>query len=219
MNVYQMLPDGSDRRWVWLAPRAGQEVPPWERNPANMSEFYERNPVVCAKRAEEAVGEGEGQPEIQKQLPDCSNVAGWGDLALSEKAKLCLAPRIDGLGRWIRVDLEEAPYWLFWLTHEVDALDEAASRLVLFADGSLMRIARFAFKSEAIENELLFTIKQQAGRHQFVTDAFLDLVRKYQLTGFKFVPVWSSKEGSLVPDHNDPAVWRTGLELPVRSEC
>jgi hypothetical protein len=218
MNVYQVLPDGSDRSWVWLAPRAGQEVPPWERNPAKLSAFYDRNPVVCAKRAEEEVGEGDGQPEPQKQLPDCSNVAGWGDLALSEYAKDRLAPHIDALGRWIRVDFEEAPYWLFWLTHEVDALDEAASRLVLFADGGLMRIARFAFKPDGIENELLFTIKQQAGRYQFATDAFLDLVRKYQLTGFKFVPVWSSKGGSLVPDHNNPAVWRTGLDLPGRSE-
>ena len=211
MNVYLTKPDGSDGRWVWFYTKEDQEHKPLTGNQNVISAYYARNPLIRIRRNYEQ------KQKIRLELADCSSL-GYGDLVLSARAKECLGPHIDHLGQWVKLEFDEAPYWLFRLTHEVDALDEAASKLILFRDGNLMEVETFAFRPEAIKDQLFFTIKQQSGRYLLCIDALMDLVRKHQLTGFKFIPVWSSNTGSTMPNHNDPNVWRTGLEPLTSSE-
>jgi hypothetical protein len=57
----------------------------------------------------------------------------------------------------------------------------------------------------------MFHLPQMGFKAPLCTDKLVDLVREHRWTGFKFVPIWSSKRGpitrSLRPSH-----WLTGLE-------
>ena len=64
----------------------------------------------------------------------------------SERAKRLLERRLEGLGRWIELVYDEAPYWLFFITNVVDALDESKSEIAYFTNSTkVLGIDSYAF--------------------------------------------------------------------------
>jgi hypothetical protein len=207
MNVYDLQPDSSvEKQWVLfytknklVAPRTFEECVP----------FFEAHPRIAIDRNTDSTPRGS-----KSKLADFSDLNYDRHPVFSERAKRIFEPPLQGLGRWIALDYDEAPYWLFFITNIVDALDEEKSEIARFkSSGRVMGIDSYAFKPEIVKDQFLFTLPQQPGSDRLVTDRFIDLVHEHKLTGFMFQRLWSSDKGpepSGVKDWLKPRI--TGLE-------
>jgi hypothetical protein len=155
--------------------------------------------------------------ESDARFGDYSNLNHNVHPVFSQRAKDLLTPHLQGLGQWIELVSDEAPYWLFFISHVVDALDVPNSKILYFPStpGKVMRIARYAFHPDAVRDQWLFTLPQMVRSHRLVTDRFVDFVRAHGLTGFEFRLLWSEEQGP-VPD--DMKNWErprmAGLDEP-----
>jgi hypothetical protein len=114
-------------------------------------------------------------------------------MVLSRRALDVLLPHIGTLGQVLPLAFEEAEYAFFNITNVVDALDESKSELKFFSDGGFHRVLRYAFKPEAVRDQLIFKIPQQPGGFAFVTDRLVELVKSNGLTGFGFKLMWTDE--------------------------
>ena len=204
MNVYELEAE-ADHKWVWFFTVDGPLTP---NGYAECRDFFDARPRIRIDRNTESTPRGS-----KAKLSDFSNLGYGPEPCFSERAKQLLAPHIDGLGQWLALECDEALYWLFNLTHTVDALDEAGSELIRFSDGGVMRIAQFVLHSEKLRGELLFQVPQCRGTPHLVTQDFVDLVHKHGLTGFSFRLLWSDESGAVsskLKDWERPRI--TGLE-------
>jgi hypothetical protein len=199
MNVYDMKQDRRDEvDWICFYTKNKLAMPPTfdECVP-----FFEAHPRIAIDRNTDFTPRGS-----KAKFSDYSNVNHNVHPVFSQRAKRILEPHLQGLGRWIELESDEAPYWLFFVTHIVDALDMEKSELLYFGDGKrVMRIARYAFKADLIKDQFLFTLPQAPGKERLVTDRFIDLVAEHQLTGFWFQRLWSQTRGP------EPAVMENRL--------
>jgi hypothetical protein len=204
MNVYQLTADGTGA-WVRFFTVQGPVVPD---NELECKRFFASQPRIRIDRNTESTPRGS-----KANLGDYSNLGYGPEPCFSARAKSVLEPHIDGLGQWLELECDEAPYWLFNVTHKVDALDEANSQLIRFDDGRVMRIAQFAFHPDRLRGQLLFHVPQRPGGPNLVTQDFVDLVHEHGLTGFSFRLVWSEEGGAVsskLKDWERPRI--TGLE-------
>lgn len=194
MNVYKLNSDG-DRKWVKFFTVGGVVLGDYSKNHplfASQNKLpVERNPEVKGKNA-------------QRAFADFSNVNYEPYPCFSGHAKSVLGPHLEGLGQWLELEFDEAPYWLFNVTNIVDALNEPASQVSRFTNGKVMFVEEFVFKPEALTNQLIFKIPQRPGTYTFATNRFVDLVEQHQLTGFVFKPLWSQEGGTAKPSASDP---------------
>ncbi len=121
-------------------------------------------------------------------------------MVLSRRALDVLLPYIGKLGQVLPLAFKEADYAFFNITNVVDALDESKSELKYFSDGGFHRVLRYAFKPEAVCDQLIFKIPQQPCGFAFVTDRFVEIVKANGLTGFGFEKKWTDEvnQGSKV---------------------
>lgn len=185
MKIYDMDPE-SDRKWVWFFAKNNLAFPQhtWEEE-----SFFKEHPTIAIDRNTESTPRGSSA-----KLADYSDLNYSVHPIFSDRAKQILGPHIDGLGRWIELECDEAPYWLFWITNVVDALDEEKSELKRFADGRVLRVVRMSLRPEKVEDQWLFTLPQRRGSNRLVTQRFVDLVQRHGLTGFVFKPMWNDEE-------------------------
>ena len=205
MKIYE-LEASSDDRWVWFFTVEGPVTPDYFGKQA----FFAAQPRIRIDRNTEASPRGS-----KARLADFSNLSYGPEPCFSQRAKDLLGPYIDGLGQWLALECDEAPYWLFNVTHVVDALDEAQSEVIRFDDGKVLRIAQFVFRPEKLRGQLLFNVPQCMGSPNLVTQDFVDLVGRHGLTGFSFRLLWSEETGAVsskLKDWERPRI--TGLELP-----
>lgn len=187
MNVYELNPDG-ERKWVRFFTLDGVVL--GDYSPTNP--LFTSGAKLRIGRNEESTPKGS-----PAKLGDFSNVNYAPYPCFSGHAKSVLEPHFNGLGQWLELDFDEAPYWLFNITNIIDALDESASRIVDL--GSVVAVKEFAFKSEMLRNQLIFKIPQRPGSYNLVTDRFVKLVEQHRLTGFVFKPLWSLEGGPVRP--------------------
>jgi hypothetical protein len=132
------------------------------------------------------------------RLPDITRLAAFHLPAFSERARAIFEPHLKGLGQWVSLDFDEAPYWLFWLTEVRDVLDPEHSKISYFPDGEkVMHIERVVFRPEVAQAPFMWHVLQQPSQYVCVTDSALELVRQHKLTGFSFELLWNSKHGAL----------------------
>jgi hypothetical protein len=184
----------------------GFAEPPWVR-------FYTKHNLAMPHLADERAAFFAAHPRIEvdrnTQFTPRGSNARFGDYSnvnhnvhpvFSQRAKDLLAPHLQGLGVWVELVSDEAPYWLFYITNVVDALDLDRCKLLYFPNSSkLMEISEFFFRPDAVGNQFLFTLPQYPGSERLVTDRFVDFVREHGLTGFRFDLLWSQEQGP-VPD-------------------
>jgi hypothetical protein len=94
-------------------------------------------------------------------------------------------------GEILPLECEEGEFFVFNITRELDALDEATSELRRFGRsgrGRVKRIVRHAFVPERLTASI-FRIPQKPLR-VYVTQGFVDRVEAAGLTGFDFSYVW-----------------------------
>jgi hypothetical protein len=204
MKIYEMKAS-SDDRWIWFFTVDGPLTPAYS---GDTQAFFTSQPRIRIDRNTE-----KSPRSSTAVLADFSSVDTASPPCFSARAKSILGPHIDGLGQWLALKCDEAPYWLFNVTHSVDALDEANSQLIRFDDGRVMRIAQFAFHPGKLQGQLLFRLPQRPGGPNLVTQDFVDLVHEHGLTGFSFRLVWSEEGGAVsskLKDWERPRI--TGLE-------
>ena len=80
---------------------------------------------------------------------------------------------------------------VFNVTRVIDALDEAASEILRFKDGSIMTIASYVFRSELLGSCGAFKIPNMNVSHAFLSQQFVDAWRERGLRGLDFRCVWS----------------------------
>jgi hypothetical protein len=206
MNIYKLTPDGtgSANKWVRFYAKKGTAIP---LRYADMPAFFDVHPRIEVERGEYS------RNKKTCLLADCSSVSSLGPV-FSDRAKKNFEPSLEGLGRWIELVFDEAPYWLFFNTNVADVLEPQKCEFKYFRDGGLMEIIQYAFNENAVKNQFLFSLSQQPGRENLVTDAFVNVVRENKLTGFWFLPLWNSETGPAqledVKDWLKPRI--TGLE-------
>jgi hypothetical protein len=204
MNVYDMQPDYLAEKWVCFATKNRLALPlhPWDD-----AAFFDAHPKIEIEQNLASAPRGS-----KLLLPDYTQL-GARHPVFSERARRLLEPHLEGCGRWIELGFDAAPYWLFFITNVVDALDVHRSEVNRFADGRAMRVVTYVFNPEALQHQFLCTLSLLPGTHRIVTDTFVDLVRQHRLTGFLFQRLWSSDTGpvsSKLKDWEKPRI--TGLE-------
>ncbi len=110
----------------------------------------------------------------------------------SRRAVEALRDLLEPNGELLPLASGEGEYFAFNITRIVDALDEANSKVKRFSSGRVMIVEQHEFLIERVVGLTVFKIPQLARSHEFVTDAFVERVNQRRLTGFDFVPVWSS---------------------------
>ncbi len=84
-------------------------------------------------------------------------------------------------------------HYLYNVTRVVDALDESRSDVVrLPGKSEALYISDHVFVADRVRGMAVFKIPQETSGDVFVTDLFVDRVETTGLTGFWFIPVWSS---------------------------
>ena len=191
MNVYHLNDDMEpEGRWVKLEGANGLRT---FMHPSEEQAFFAAHPRIAVQRDQEASRKGS-----KAKLADMTRLGAFPYPVFSERAKALFEPHLAGIGQWIPLDFDEAPYWLFWLNKVRDALDAAASDIRHFPDGSgILSIERPTFRIEAVSGLFMWTTTQNPGSLICVTDEALDLVREHRLTGFRFDLLWSSQHGPL----------------------
>jgi hypothetical protein len=194
VNVYKLMGDSMEKRWARFYPTSVVTLP---TNPLDEAAFFEAHPRIAIERDIALT-----PIKSKAALSDFSFMA--TQPIFSERARTAFAEHMEGLGNWIELDCTEGRYSLFFLTNIVDALDEAGSSIARFGDGTrVMRIASHAFLPEKVRGQVIFTLPQLIRSHPLVTDEFVKVVRKFQLTGFLFEPLWSAEKGSSPSDIKD----------------
>ncbi len=193
MNVYDVSDDSEpEGQWVKLQGANGLRT---FMSYAERAAFFAAHPRIAVERHCEASPKGS-----KAKLADMTRLDAFRLPVLSERAKAVFEPHLQGLGQWIPLDFDEAPYWLFWLTAVHDVLDAERSDVRYFRDGRrVMRIAKPVFRPAALETLFMWQVLQEPGSFTCVTDSALALVREHRLTGFCFELLWSSNHGPL-PD-------------------
>jgi hypothetical protein len=195
MNVYEpgieSRPDGQDAYMVLLYADESRIHDPrtsCQSKPIDLSAWV----PLPVRRDYEVKG------NLTKPLGDRVGIDARVDpMVLSRRALDVLLPNIGTLGQVLPLAFEEAEYAFFNITNVVNALDESRSELEHFpSTGRLSRVLRYAFKPEAVRDQLIFKIPQQPGGFAFVTDRFVDIVKANGLTGFGFKLMWTDEVGA-----------------------
>lgn len=210
MNVYDMRPDSEAQpKWVRFFTKNNLVMPSFA---ADELAFFSIHTRIEVERNHESTPLGSGA-----RFGDYSNVNHNVHPVFSQRAKELLTPHLAGAGQWIELVGDEAPYWLFFVTNVVPALDLEASAIAYFpsSPSKVMEISEYGFKPELVRNQWLFTLPQRIRSNRLVTDRFIDFVREHELTGFRFHLLWSQEQG-MVPD--DMKAWERpsmpGLQTP-----
>lgn len=74
----------------------------------------------------------------------------------------------------------------------VDALDEAASSVLRFSNGRIMRIMKHAFRADVVAETQAFKIPNLRVSPTFVGERFVELWNSAGLKGLDFQQVWAS---------------------------
>lgn len=184
MKIYELKADSSNK-WVCFFTVEGPVTPNTYQETV---EHFKRQPRIRIDRNTECT------PRSSRALlADFSNLDYSPWPVFSERAKGVLGSRIDSLGQWLKLDCDEAPYWLFNVTNIIDALDEEKSEIARFRDGGVMAIDRFAFHPDRLRGQLLFGVRQRPLAYNLVTEEFVQLVQQHKLTGFNFKLLWTDE--------------------------
>jgi hypothetical protein len=128
----------------------------------------------------------QGNPRATADLP----WLGGHVLVLRARAVEALRPLLEQHGELLPLACADTDLWLFNTLTVVDALDEANSEIVMFDDGTVLTVERYAFHAAAVAP--VFKVPQLLRGPLFVNDEFAAAVTSAGLTGLELTEVWQS---------------------------
>ncbi len=134
------------------------------------------------------------EPDEDGVVTDCPYSGVGSTLVLSQRACKALGPMLDRAGALLRLNpAHEMGHRLFvWYRH-IDALDTVRTKR---EEGFPSFITRHEFQSTMLEGVDIFRLSNRIGR-LFVSERFVQEVRRHRLSGFRFRHIWSSDQGGV----------------------
>ena len=115
--------------------------------------------------------------------------------AFSKRAVECLEAELLPNGELLPIKAPAGEYWAFNVTRIADVLDAAASKVVwMKGKYGAIDVMQYAFQPKKLGPLSIFRIPEQAS-WVFVTQGFVDKVKRAALNGFNFQLVWPLPEG------------------------
>jgi hypothetical protein len=92
------------------------------------------------------------------------------------------------------ITLADRPWHVLNVLNVVEVLDRERSEIKYFkSSGRVMRVVRYAFRGEGLDDAILFKVPELARAPVFGTDRFRELLASLDITGLRLVEVWSSE--------------------------
>ena len=114
-------------------------------------------------------------------------------LILRPAAVQAMKPILERCGEILPIHCADAAVSLFNVTTTIDALDEAASKVVRFPSGRIMVVERYVLRSDRLQGATVFKLPHGQGSPILVADEFVQTWERAQLRGLYFRKVWSSE--------------------------
>lgn len=114
-------------------------------------------------------------------------------LVLRTAAIEAVGPLLRRYGELLPLSCESAQVWMYNPTLVIDALDHTAASVVRFADGRIMTITRYAFRSDILGDVDIFKIPDFRVSPTFFSQRFVSLWKSASLKGLRFKKIWTSE--------------------------
>ena len=128
------------------------------------------------------------EPDDEALLPDFALLGVVP--VFSEQAVEVLREMLEGNGELLPLRHARRRYFAHNVTTVIDGLDEQRSIMERFTDGGVMAIESYTFKPATLSGAKIFKIPQLPRAHVYVTDSFIEPVRRAELLGFVFRELW-----------------------------
>ena len=132
------------------------------------------------------------QPDNKRLLGDLSSYL--SEPVFSENALKKWWSRIKDDVEVLPLTYDEGNFSLINVTTVLEAIDYEKAKFERFkSSGRIMCFDKFAFREEVIKTHCIFKIIDAPKSYVFVTDEFVNTVKKNRLKGFSFELVWDSE--------------------------
>lgn len=133
----------------------------------------------------------------------CDNMSlASGASTFSKKAVDLLMPIMGSQVEVLPLSFKTKQYFLVNVINILDCIDYDASEFERYEpNGRIMFFHKYSFREDKLLKSNIFKTTDEPEGIPFVTDAFVDFVKKSDLTGFKFELVWDS-DGIEMPDYS-----------------
>ena len=132
------------------------------------------------------------EDEGKRLLPSDCPWLGSNALIFRGDVAATLGPMLQGVGEFLPLECSEAELVVYNPTQVIAALDEDASALTRFADGRVMVVKSYAFKTALVADLDAFKILNLRVSPTFVSQRFVDLWSANNFKGLEFKCVWES---------------------------
>lgn len=112
-------------------------------------------------------------------------------LILRRRAVDVYREALEGQAEFLRVRCPDAELWLFNPRLAAEALDEGASSAWRFSDGRIMRVTRYAFRTQVVRDLDVFKVPNLRISPTFVSEQFVTMWMGSGLRGLEFEEVWA----------------------------
>lgn len=173
IKVYELWWDHTYRAYETLTKR-GCKTYEFEGKPVENREFD----LFCLS---------EHKDEINKPIGDVVSSINISCYIINEKAYKILYPYLKKHSQIFRLENENEIFYVINVTDVIDCLDYEKSELKLFpSSGRVMRVIRYAFRTEKLKNATIFKLPEFPNGISYVTERFKNVVEENNIKGFKF---------------------------------
>ncbi len=126
------------------------------------------------------------ETEINKPIGDVFSVE-VSSFCLNEKAYQVLKPYLEKYCQIFEILSQDEKIYVVNVTNMINCLDYDKSEIKRFqSSGRVMRVIKYAFKTDKLENEIIFKLPEFPKSIPYVTEKFKKIVEKNDIKGFKF---------------------------------
>jgi hypothetical protein len=206
MNVYELTREKDDEGYDCYQQLVLTDLETHKKlkeNEAHLGWFDNRQLIGDAWFPVNIVANKDGYSQVPGDYPlvhGCSSF--FVTPIFSQRAVDTLADLLEGNGELLPLICEFGQYYVFNITREVDALDEARSELKLNSElypyetptePDFYLVTRFAFHPDRVADLSIFKLpKRNRKNRPLVTERFVQRVQDSDLKGMAFNLLWSS---------------------------
>ena len=131
-------------------------------------------------------GESGEESEDRKPVPDLAR--GVIGICVNAKARSILEPLIANRVNFLTLNTEVGAYYEMDV-QQIDCLDASKSIHKLLPSGKVLRVEKYSFHWDRLEDVHIFIIPELGRNPVFVSNRFRDIVERNRLKGLSYYPV------------------------------
>ena len=173
----------------------GEDKAYWEK--FDIAELYlskDSNPKDLDKWEPPIIKEEIEEDEGILKKGDFHSVWGYESYIVSQNMVDKIGDILREYGELFPLEVEdrEDKLYRYWVTKEIpfDCVDKKKSKIFQnkYEDDYVFKIEKLILKEECEDVPMIFRVKEMREKNIFVTDDFIELVKKHNLKGFDFEP-------------------------------